>query len=97
MKIQPHLRLISQTVLRRQERLGPQVHVQQHQQEGENGSQHGLRSAQVVASQDDRQKVEVQKGDLLRDEVVDQDGRDEREQDKRLLEILEEVGFEPFQ
>src|SRR5256885_5365472 len=97
LEIQCDLWLFRQTALRRQKRLGPQVHVHQHRQEGENGAEHGLRSAQVVTSQDDRQKVEVQEGDLLRDEVVDQDGRDEREQDKRLLEILEQVGFEPFQ
>ena len=97
LKVQGEHRLARQIPYRLQKRLGPQVHVHQHHQEGEDGTQHSLRLIQVVAGQDDREKEEVQEGDLLRDEGIHQESRDESEQDKQPLEVLEQEGFAPFQ
>ena len=68
--------------------LGRQDDIQGDDQRAENGAEDRFTLAEVIARQDDREEIEIQKRQLLGNVVIDQDCRTQDEQDKQLLEVV---------
>ena len=79
------------------ERLREQHHVDRDHERAEQGPQHRGAPPQEVAGQDDGQEVEVEEGELRRDQVVDDGRAQQRHEHEHVLEIRDEVALDPVQ
>ena len=79
-----------------QEHAGIHHQIRDHHQQAHEGAQDGHAPAEVVRAEDHREKVKAEECELLRNEEVDDRGRDEHQQNERLLEILEEISLQRF-
>ena len=77
----------------REEGVRIEQHVSQHHQETEHRTQHRAFLPEIIGAENDGHKIEIQEGDLVRDEIIQRSGRQQDEQHERMLEIAVQIAL----